>query len=104
MCIRDRNSTADGAIRVTILDSYIRPQMWLTRRVTLSGLPTSGASVRFYQNIDTYLLGGDNGPGFTRTSPWNTTGRSDIVGVVKGDPVSYTHLDVYKRQVRCRAI
>lgn len=79
------NSTADGAIRVTILDSYIRPQMWLTRRVTLSGLPTSGASVRFYQNIDTYLLGGDNGPGFTRTSPWNTTGRPDIVGVVKGD-------------------
>ena len=41
---------------MTILDSYIRPQMWLTRRVTLSGLPTSGASVRFYQNIDTYLL------------------------------------------------
>ena len=36
---------ADNGITVTILDSYIRPQSWLTRRVTLSGLP-SGATVK----------------------------------------------------------
>jgi uncharacterized repeat protein (TIGR01451 family) len=75
----------DGGITVTIVDSYIRPQMWLTRRVTISGMPASGADIKFYQNIDTYLQGGDSGPGFTRTSAWNTTGTPDIVGVIKGE-------------------
>ncbi len=46
-------------------------------------MPATGASIKFYQNIDTYLQGGDAGPGFTRTSPWNTTGIPDIVGVTK---------------------
>lgn len=79
------SNSADGGITVTIVDSYIRPQMWLTRRVTISGMPASGADIKFYQNIDTYLQGGDNGPGFTRTSAWNTTGTPDIVGVIKGE-------------------
>jgi uncharacterized repeat protein (TIGR01451 family) len=78
------SNAADTGITVTILDSYIRPQAWFTRRVTLTGLPASGADVRFYQNIDTYLQGGDNGPGFTRTSPSNTSGVPDFVGVTKG--------------------
>ncbi len=79
------STTADQNITVTIVDSYIRPQMWLTRRVTLDGLPTSGTAIKFYQNIDTYLSGGDNGPGFVRTSSWNSTGMPDIVGVIKGE-------------------
>lgn len=79
------SNAADSGITVTILDSYVRPQMWLTRRVTLSGMPASGAAIKFYQNIDTYLQGGDSGPGFTRTSGWNATGIPDIVGVIKGD-------------------
>ena len=32
--------------------------------------------------------------GFTRTTPWQT----DVSIAVGIDPVSYTHLDVYKRQ------
>lgn len=78
------SAAADSGITVTIVDSYIRPQSWLTRRVTLSGMPASGAAIKFYQNIDSYLQGGDNGAGFSRTSPWNTTGTPDIVGVIKG--------------------
>lgn len=78
------NNAADSGITVTILDSYISPQAWFTRRVTLSGMPANGASIKFYQNIDTYLQGGDNGPGFSRTTPGNTTGRPDLVGVAKG--------------------
>ncbi|HUD41569.1 MAG TPA: DUF11 domain-containing protein, partial [Dokdonella sp.] len=81
------SNAADSAITVTVLDSYIRPQAWFTRRVTLTGLPASGADVRLYQNIDTYLQGGDNGPGFTRTSPSNTTGVPDFVGVTKGSQI-----------------
>lgn len=75
---------ADNGITVTILDSYIRPQSWLTRRVTISGLPASGAAIKFYQNIDTFLQGGDNGAGFSRTSAWNMSGTPDLVGVIKG--------------------
>ncbi len=78
------SSSADSGITVTIVDSYIRPQSWLTRRVTVSGMPASGASIKLYQNIDTYLQGGDNGAGFSRTSAWNTTSTPDIVGVIKG--------------------
>lgn len=74
---------ADNAIRVTIVDRYVTPQAWFTRRVTLSGMPATGAAIKFYQNVDTYLQGGDAGPGFMRTSPGNTTGRPDLVGVSK---------------------
>jgi uncharacterized repeat protein (TIGR01451 family) len=74
---------ADSGITVTLTDSYVRPQGWFTRRVDLSGLPTSGATIKFYQNVDTFLQGGDNGPGFTRTSPGNTSGTPDVVGVIK---------------------
>ncbi|MFC4820680.1 DUF7507 domain-containing protein [Dokdonella ginsengisoli] len=74
---------ADNGITVTLTDSYVRPQGWFTRRVDLSGLPTSGATIKFYQNVDTFLQGGDNGPGFTRTSPGNTSGTPDVVGVIK---------------------
>jgi len=78
------SNAADTAITVTIVDSYVVPQAWFTRRVSLSGMPASGASIKFYQNVDTYLQGGDNGPGFSRTSPGNATGRPDLVGVAKG--------------------
>lgn len=74
---------ADNAIRVTIVDRYVTPQAWFTRRVTLSGMPATGATIKFYQNVDTYLQGGDAGPGFMRTSPGNTTGNPDLVGVTK---------------------
>ncbi|KAB8193879.1 DUF11 domain-containing protein, partial [Lysobacter maris] len=80
--LRPSNS-ADSAITVTIVDRYVYPQSWFTRRVTLSGMPTSGAAIKFYQNIDTYLDGGDQGPGFTRTSPWNLSSTPDVVGVQK---------------------
>ena len=50
---------ADSAIRVTIVDRYITPQAWFTRRVSLSGMPATGATIKFYQNVDTYLQGGD---------------------------------------------
>lgn len=79
------SNAADSALRVTIVDRYITPQAWFTRRVTLSGMPATGAAIKFYQNVDTYLQGGDNGPGFMRTSPGNTTGRPDLVGVIKND-------------------
>ncbi|MFD1297452.1 hypothetical protein ACFQ4Q_12505 [Lysobacter gummosus] len=75
----------DNAITVTIVDSYITPQAWFTRRVTVSGMPATGATIKLYQNVDTYLLGGDNGPGFTRTTPGNTSGRPDLVGVLKNN-------------------
>lgn len=75
---------ADDGITVTIVDRYVGPESWLTRRVTLSGMPASGASIKFYQHVDTYLQGGDNGPGFARTSAWNATGIPDVVGVIKG--------------------
>ncbi|MFK3647334.1 hypothetical protein ACI2IY_02710 [Lysobacter enzymogenes] len=78
------SNAADTGITVTIVDSYVTPQAWFTRRVSLSGMPASGASIKFYQNVDTYLQGGDNGPGFSRTSPGNSTGRPDLVGVAKG--------------------
>jgi len=78
------SEAVDSGITVTIVDRYVSPESWLTRRVTLSGMPTSGASIKFYQHVDTYLQGGDQGPGFARTSAWNTTGRPDIVGVIKG--------------------
>jgi uncharacterized repeat protein (TIGR01451 family) len=78
------SNAADNGISVSIDDRYVTPQAWFTRRVTLSGLPTTGASIKFYQNIDTYLQGGDNGPGFVRTSPGNNSGRPDLVGVAKG--------------------
>ncbi|QQQ02156.1 hypothetical protein [Lysobacter enzymogenes] len=78
------SNAADTNITLTIVDSYIVPQAWFTRRVSLSGMPASGATIRFYQNVDTYLQGGDNGPGFSRTSPGNTSGRPDLVGVAKG--------------------
>jgi len=81
------SNAADNGITVTIVDNYILPQSWFTRRVSLSGMPASGATIKLYQNVDTYLLGGDNGPGFTRTSPWNTTGRPDFVGVQKGQQI-----------------
>lgn len=74
----------DSGITVTIVDRYVNPQSWLTRRVTLSGMPATGASIKLYQHVDTYLLGGDEGPGFTRTSAWNTTDIPDVVGVIKG--------------------
>ncbi len=74
---------ADNGITVTIIDSYIKPQGWFTRHVDVTGLPTSGATVKLYQAIDTYLQGGDNGPGFVRTSPSNTSGIPDVVGVTK---------------------
>ncbi|MEH6417123.1 DUF7933 domain-containing protein [Pseudomonas sp. CGJS7] len=73
----------DSGIQISIRDEYIKPQAWFTRRVTLSGMPTTGASIKFYQFIDTLLNGGDAGPGFSRTSAGNTTGRPDIVGVIK---------------------
>ncbi|MBN7136860.1 hypothetical protein A7A76_19140 [Lysobacter enzymogenes] len=78
------SNTADNAILVTIVDSYVTPQAWFTRRVTLTGMPANGATIKFYQNVDTYLQGGDNGPGFSRTTSGNTTGRPDLVGVAKG--------------------
>lgn len=78
------SNAADAGITVTILDSYVVPQAWFTRRVSLSGMPASGATIKLYQNVDTYLQGGDNGPGFSRTSPGNTSGRPDLVGVAKG--------------------
>ncbi|ANB17311.1 DUF11 domain-containing protein [Dokdonella koreensis] len=81
------SNAADTGITVTLVDSYIRPQAWFTRRVTLSGMPASGAAIRLYQNIDTYLQGGDAGPGFVRTSPSNTTGTPDFVGVTKGSQI-----------------
>src|SRR5690606_38447372 len=81
------SDAADNAITVTIVDSYIRPQSWFTRRVTLGGMPTSGAAIRFYQDVDTYLQGGDAGAGFGRTSAWNTSGRPDFVGVQKGQQI-----------------
>lgn len=74
----------DTGITMTIRDRYVRPEAWFTRRVTLSGMPASGSTIKLYQNIDTYLQGGDNGPGFSRTSPNNTSGRPDLVGVAKG--------------------
>ncbi|MBO9664849.1 hypothetical protein, partial [Dokdonella sp.] len=73
----------DSGITVTLTDSYVRPQGWFTRRVSLTGMPTTGAAIKFYQNVDTYLQGGDNGPGFTRTGAGNTTGIPDVVGVIK---------------------
>jgi uncharacterized repeat protein (TIGR01451 family) len=82
-----RPPSPDNAITITIVDSYVRPEAWFTRRVSLSGMPTSGATIRFYQNIDTYLAGGDEGPGFIRTSSWNTTGTPDFVGVQKNQQI-----------------
>lgn len=78
------SEAADSGITITIIDRYIRPQMWLTRRVELTGLP-AGPVFKLYQNIDTYLQGGDNGPGFSLSSPWNSTPTPDLVGVLKGD-------------------
>src|SRR5690606_30899297 len=40
----------DNGITVTIVDTYIRPQAWFTRRVSLSGMPATGASIKLYQN------------------------------------------------------
>ncbi|UZW61436.1 DUF11 domain-containing protein [Lysobacter enzymogenes] len=76
--------SGDTGITMTIRDRYVTPEAWFTRRITLSGMPTSGTTIKLYQNIDTYLQGGDNGPGFSRTSPGNTSGRPDLVGVAKG--------------------
>ncbi|MGO1070681.1 DUF7933 domain-containing protein [Lysobacter sp. CA199] len=73
----------DNGIQIEIRDQYIKPQAWFTRRITLTGMPATGASIKFYQFIDTLLNGGDAGPGFSRTSPGNTSGRPDIVGVIK---------------------
>ncbi|MDO4724200.1 MAG: hypothetical protein Q4A97_05510 [Comamonadaceae bacterium] len=74
---------ADAGITLTIRDEYVAPELWLKRRLSLSGLPASGASVKLYQNIDTYLLGDDAGPGIVRTAAWNTTGVPDLVGVTR---------------------
>ena len=73
----------DSGITLTITDEYIRPQLWLKRRLALSGLPASGAAVKIYQNIDTYLQGNDKGPGLVRTSSGNTSGVPDLVGVIR---------------------
>ncbi|WP_143326404.1 hypothetical protein [Vandammella animalimorsus] len=73
----------DAGITLTIRDEYVAPELWLKRRLSLSGLPASGASVKLYQNIDTYLLGDDEGPGIVRTAAWNTTGVPDLVGVTR---------------------
>ncbi|MGH8079256.1 MAG: hypothetical protein ACREP7_01695 [Lysobacter sp.] len=75
----------DNGITVTIIDSYIAPQAWFTRRVQLTGMPASGAAIKLYQNVDTFLQGGDNGPGFTRTSSGNNSGQPDLVGVIKNN-------------------
>lgn len=79
------SAAADSGITLTLVDSYIAPQAWFTRRVSLSGMPATGATIKLYQNVDTYLLGGDNGPGFTRTTAGNTSGRPDLVGVIKNN-------------------
>ncbi|QQP94158.1 DUF11 domain-containing protein [Lysobacter enzymogenes] len=79
------NNTNDSGITLTVIDSYIRPQAWFTRRLELSGMPATGATIKVYQNVDTYLQGDDNGPGFSRTTPGNTSGRPNLVGVAKGD-------------------
>ncbi|MFG5777151.1 hypothetical protein ACFIQF_08750 [Comamonas sp. J-3] len=63
----------------------------MTRRIEISGLPASGEKFKLYQFIDTFLddrnpatSNDDQGPGFIRTTPNNTTNVPDYVGVVKG--------------------
>lgn len=75
--------SVDSGITVTIVDRYVHPEAWLTRRVTLSGMPTSGADIKLYQHVDSYLSGNDEGPGFARRSAWNSGVVPDLVGVQK---------------------
>ena len=65
-----------------------------------------------------HLIAGPSGTGKTRTAmafaatvssggrwpsgEW-TEARNVVIWTGEGDPVSYTHLDVYKRQDRCRS-
>ena len=78
-------------IKIKVIDSYVKSQLWLTRRIEVSGLPASGEKFKLYQFIDTFLddrnpttSNDDQGPGFIRTTPNNTTNVPDYVGVVKG--------------------
>lgn len=88
--VSELNATLDGStIKLTVTDSYAAPQLWLTRQITVGNLPVSVdvSKIRLYQNIDTYLQGGDEGPGFTRTSPGNTSSVPDYVGVIKSEQI-----------------
>ena len=48
--------------------------------------------------IDGWIIGTDSGSVFSWRYADRVSGSDDLFGLYAADPVSYTHLDVYKRQ------
>ncbi|MDR1529747.1 MAG: hypothetical protein LBS40_05035 [Burkholderiales bacterium] len=72
----------DNTVQVTITDTYVVPDPFFMRKIDLSGLdPTR--QYKLYWYIDTFLAGDDSGYPIARTTPGNTTGIPDFIGVTR---------------------
>ena len=97
---------ADGSVSYTQLDVYKRQAMWPAGSMPRRAIPTIPSrgqrSRRQLRRAQPYLQAVDGrGQGGLRVGPGILVLRQFPDGIQQVDPgpVSYTHLDVYKRQV-----
>ena len=82
MCIRDRSSSNATSVNVATVSSTVT-----AKELTVTGLSANNK-----------VFDGNTAATLTGTGSLVRVINSDVVSL-DGTPVSYTHLDVYKRQI-----